>query len=174
MTALAPVLQAFFTDRLIAQRHASGHTIAGYRDTFRLLLGFAAAKTGKKPVKKKVVKPSGPPAKELFGAAKTPAPMAARAIGFYAKGCLAGAAALPVDGPAWQAMRLSRNRNWATQSSSPWWRSWRSRRARTTPGLAFWSATSPSPAVDRCSAAMPATRSGSTPTSGSRPCPTGV
>ena len=38
--------------------------------------------------------------------------MAARAIGFYAKGCLAGAAALPIDGPAWQAMRLSRNRNW--------------------------------------------------------------
>jgi integrase/recombinase XerD len=49
MTALAPVLQAFFTDRLIAQRHASGHTITGYRDTFRLLLGFAAATTGKKP-----------------------------------------------------------------------------------------------------------------------------
>ena len=43
MTALAPVLQAFFTDRLIAQRRASSHTIAGYRDTFRLLLGFAAA-----------------------------------------------------------------------------------------------------------------------------------
>jgi penicillin-insensitive murein endopeptidase len=39
--------------------------------------------------------------------------MAARSIGFYAKGCLAGAAALPIDGPAWQAMRLSRNRNWA-------------------------------------------------------------
>lgn len=32
MTALAPVLQAFFTDRLIAQRNASPHTIAGYRD----------------------------------------------------------------------------------------------------------------------------------------------
>ena len=70
----------------------------------------AAAK--KEPVKKKPVKRAGPPAKELFGAAKTPAPMAARAIGFYAKGCLAGAAALPIDGPAWQAMRLSRNRNW--------------------------------------------------------------
>jgi penicillin-insensitive murein DD-endopeptidase len=70
------------------------------------------AKAEKKPVKKKVAKPSGPPAKELFGAVKTPAPMAARAIGFYAKGCLAGATALPVDGPAWQAMRLSRNRNW--------------------------------------------------------------
>ena len=49
MTALAPVLQAFFTDRLIAQRRASPHTIAGYRDTFRLLLRFATAKTGKTP-----------------------------------------------------------------------------------------------------------------------------
>jgi site-specific recombinase XerD len=49
VTALAPVLQAFFTDRLIAQRRASGHTIAGYRSTFRLLLGFAAAKNGKTP-----------------------------------------------------------------------------------------------------------------------------
>jgi penicillin-insensitive murein endopeptidase len=56
--------------------------------------------------------PKPTPAKELFGAAKSPAPLAARSIGFYAKGCLAGAAALPVDGPAWQAMRLSRNRNW--------------------------------------------------------------
>ena len=42
MTALAPTLQAFFTDRLIRQRHASGHTIAAYRDTWRLLLGYAA------------------------------------------------------------------------------------------------------------------------------------
>ncbi|HEY0805427.1 MAG TPA: tyrosine-type recombinase/integrase [Pseudonocardiaceae bacterium] len=42
MTAFAPILQAFFTDRLITQRQASGHTIATYRDTFRLLLGFAA------------------------------------------------------------------------------------------------------------------------------------
>jgi penicillin-insensitive murein DD-endopeptidase len=69
----------------------------------------------KKPVpsKKKVAaKPVGPPAKVLFGAVKTPAVMPARAIGFYAKGCLAGATALPIDGPAWQAMRLSRNRNW--------------------------------------------------------------
>jgi len=49
MTALAPVLQAFFTDRLIAQRRASSHTVAGYRGTFRLLLGYAAAKIGKKP-----------------------------------------------------------------------------------------------------------------------------
>src|SRR6478735_2216464 len=44
--------------------------------------------------------------------ADTTAPLAARSIGFYAKGCLAGGTALPIDGPAWQAMRLSRNRNW--------------------------------------------------------------
>ena len=41
MSALAPTLQAFFTDRLIAQRHASPHTITSYRDTMRLLLEFA-------------------------------------------------------------------------------------------------------------------------------------
>ena len=49
MTALAPTLQAFFTDRLIGQRGASGHTIAGYRDTWRMLLSFAAHRTGKNP-----------------------------------------------------------------------------------------------------------------------------
>ncbi|MBI2709735.1 MAG: tyrosine-type recombinase/integrase [Actinobacteria bacterium] len=49
MTALAPVLQAFFTDRLIAQRRASPHTIAGYRTTFRLLVRFATTTTGKTP-----------------------------------------------------------------------------------------------------------------------------
>ncbi|MDX2287321.1 MAG: penicillin-insensitive murein endopeptidase [Hyphomicrobiaceae bacterium] len=52
------------------------------------------------------------PAKALFGKKTDPAALAARAIGFYSRGCLSGAKALPVDGPAWQAMRLSRNRNW--------------------------------------------------------------
>ena len=52
------------------------------------------------------------PAKVLFGAVKEPSKMAARSIGFYAKGCLAGGKPLPVNGPAWQAMRLSRNRMW--------------------------------------------------------------
>jgi len=91
--------------------------LAGAPATILAEDGAQAAKpllvAAKKAVpKKKVVKPAGPPAKELFGAAKSPAPLAARAIGFYAKGCLAGAKALPIDGPAWQAMRLSRNRNW--------------------------------------------------------------
>jgi integrase/recombinase XerD len=49
MTAVAPALQAFFTDRLITQRNASPKTIAAYRDTFRLLLRFAHAQTGKQP-----------------------------------------------------------------------------------------------------------------------------
>jgi len=49
VTALAPTLQAFFTSRLIGQRGASPNTIAGYRDTWRLLLDFAAKHTGKNP-----------------------------------------------------------------------------------------------------------------------------
>jgi penicillin-insensitive murein endopeptidase len=52
------------------------------------------------------------PAKQLFGRATAPADLAARTIGFYARGCLAGGVALPVNGPDWQVMRLSRNRNW--------------------------------------------------------------
>ena len=58
--------------------------------------------------------PKGPiiEAKTVFGAIGTAAPLPARAIGFYSRGCLAGAKPLPIDGPVWQAMRLSRNRNW--------------------------------------------------------------
>jgi penicillin-insensitive murein endopeptidase len=56
------------------------------------------------------------PAKELFGRAVTPAELATRSIGFYSKGCLAGAAALPITGETWQVMRLSRNRNWGNSA----------------------------------------------------------
>ena len=52
------------------------------------------------------------PAKQLFGRKIDGAPLEARAIGFYSRGCLAGGQALPVNGEAWQVMRLSRNRNW--------------------------------------------------------------
>ena len=52
------------------------------------------------------------PAKKLFGAKTTAADLRARSFGSYTKGCLAGGKMLPVNGPAWQAMRLSRNRNW--------------------------------------------------------------
>jgi integrase/recombinase XerD len=46
---LAPLLQGFFTDRLTRQRQASGHTIAAYRDAFKLLLGFVQQRIGRHP-----------------------------------------------------------------------------------------------------------------------------
>ena len=49
MSALAPTMQAFFTERLQRQRQASPNTIAAYRDTFRLLLTFAEQQTAKTP-----------------------------------------------------------------------------------------------------------------------------
>ena len=52
------------------------------------------------------------PAKALFGRATYAAPLEPDPIGFYSRGCLAGAQALPADGTHWQAMRPSRNRNW--------------------------------------------------------------
>ena len=61
---------------------------------------------------KKAKKPASIPASKLFGFVLEGAPLKARAIGFYTRGCLAGGKALAVDGPAWQAMRLYRNRNW--------------------------------------------------------------
>jgi integrase/recombinase XerD len=51
MTLLAPTLEMFFAERLMTQREASPHTIAGYRDTMRLLLAFANRQTGKPPSK---------------------------------------------------------------------------------------------------------------------------
>ncbi|MGH3915839.1 MAG: site-specific integrase [Pseudonocardiaceae bacterium] len=49
MTKLAPILEVFFTDRLVTQRRASAHTVAAYRHTFTLLLGYALQHTGKQP-----------------------------------------------------------------------------------------------------------------------------
>ena len=51
-------------------------------------------------------------AKQLFGAQRMPAAAQPAPFGGYSKGCIAGAVELPETGPTWQAMRLSRNRNW--------------------------------------------------------------
>ena len=51
MTTLAPTLQAYITERLIRQRQASPHTVAAYRDAFKLLLVFSQQRTGKPPSK---------------------------------------------------------------------------------------------------------------------------
>ena len=52
-------------------------------------------------------------ARPLFAAQSTPSPHASQSLGSHSRGCLAGARPLPESGPTWQAMRLSRNRNWA-------------------------------------------------------------
>jgi penicillin-insensitive murein endopeptidase len=52
-------------------------------------------------------------AKKLFGAKTNPSSQSPAPYGSYAKGCVAGAQQLAETGPTWQAMRLSRNRNWA-------------------------------------------------------------
>lgn len=49
MSPLAPLLEAFFTERLIGQRQASPHTVAAYRDAFCLLLRFTHSRTGRAP-----------------------------------------------------------------------------------------------------------------------------
>ncbi len=49
MTRLAPIMQGFFTDHLMTQRHASPHTVASYRDTFKLVLAYAYQRTRKLP-----------------------------------------------------------------------------------------------------------------------------
>ncbi len=51
MSDLAPILQSFFTDRMITQKHVSPHTVRSYRDTFRLLLTFTQQVTGIPPWK---------------------------------------------------------------------------------------------------------------------------
>lgn len=49
MTSLAPIMEAFFLQRLIGQRRASQNTVASYRDAFRLLLAYTHEQTGKEP-----------------------------------------------------------------------------------------------------------------------------
>ena len=55
-------------------------------------------------------------AKALFAAEKLPSLGKAMAIGYDPRGCLQGGVALPVNGPTWQVMRVSRNRNWSHPS----------------------------------------------------------
>jgi site-specific recombinase XerD len=48
-TALAPILQYFFTEHLVSHKQVSPRTIVAYRDSFRLLLQFLKKRTGKRP-----------------------------------------------------------------------------------------------------------------------------
>ena len=60
---------------------------------------------------------AAPLAKDLFSAQPAPSAQAPAPIGEYAKGCLAGAVEIPETAPGWQAVRLSRNRNWGHPSA---------------------------------------------------------
>ena len=93
---------------------------------FALSLAFAGAFAGSSfaqtPKPASVAAPMPPaksaiaeeklPAKLLFSKKELPSLGKAMAIGYYPRGCLQGGVELPVDGPNWQVMRLSRNRNW--------------------------------------------------------------
>jgi penicillin-insensitive murein endopeptidase len=95
---------------------------------FALSLAFAGALAGgsraqtPQPAKPAVATPMPPakpavaeeklPAKLLFSKKELPSLGKAMAIGYYPRGCLQGGVELPVNGPNWQVMRLSRNRNW--------------------------------------------------------------
>jgi penicillin-insensitive murein endopeptidase len=66
----------------------------------------------KRPNDKTLERAAIPAAKDLFAKAELPSLGKAMAIGYYPRGCLQGGVELPTDGPNWQVMRLSRNRNW--------------------------------------------------------------
>jgi penicillin-insensitive murein DD-endopeptidase len=69
-----------------------------------------------KPEISKKEKDKGVAAKFLFASKKLPSKGKSQAIGYYPRGCLQGAVELPIDGPTWQVVRLSRNRNWGHPS----------------------------------------------------------
>jgi penicillin-insensitive murein endopeptidase len=97
-----------------ASRAKAGRTLFGIATAILMLFGWSALAAPPLPAHKPPQHNSllDRPARDLFGAVKTPSAGPAKAIGTYADGCLAGAVALPITGPTWQVMRLSRNRNW--------------------------------------------------------------
>src|SRR5262249_55732823 len=80
----------------------------------------AAAATAPLPLEKPAMteqeKEKKLPAKQLFGEKQLPSLGKAVSIGYYPRGCLAGAVEFPANGPTWQVMRLSRNRYWGHPS----------------------------------------------------------
>jgi penicillin-insensitive murein DD-endopeptidase len=65
-----------------------------------------------RPSDKVLERAAQPAARDLFAKAELPSTGKATAIGYYPRGCLQGGVELPPDGPTWEVMRLSRNRNW--------------------------------------------------------------
>jgi penicillin-insensitive murein endopeptidase len=65
-----------------------------------------------RPSDKVLERAAQPAARDLFAKAELPTIGKAVSIGYYPRGCLQGGVELPPDGPTWEVMRLSRNRNW--------------------------------------------------------------
>ncbi len=111
LLAASTLLTLCVVPTIAAERGTSastaGHELKVAAATSKKTAGRKAK--GKKTAKKK---DNSPVAKYLFGAQKVGAPLAARAVGFYSKGCLAGGVQMNAAGPAWQVMRPSRNRAW--------------------------------------------------------------
>lgn len=82
------------------------------RRLFPFALMFLAACGAGGPAMQLDATQSRSEARQYFGAETSAAGGAGEAIGFYSNGCVAGAQQLAETGPTWQAMRLSRNRNW--------------------------------------------------------------
>lgn len=80
--------------------------------TFLIVLALTLISCGRTSEPAQAQSSDGREAKQLFGAARDGSPQRPEALGGYARGCQAGGVQLPETGPTWQAMRLSRNRNW--------------------------------------------------------------
>lgn len=111
LKAMLKLLLALLVPALIfASEPAFSANSAAARTKARLKAKVKAHHKGKSHAKAK--QGDAIAAKEYFGHLAQPSPGPAHVYGGYAKGCLAGAKALPTDSPSWQVMRLSRNRNW--------------------------------------------------------------
>jgi penicillin-insensitive murein DD-endopeptidase len=98
--------------------------------------GFAQDTAAQEAARRAKVLATAPPeaATRHFGAKTTPAPLAVRAIGFYSRGCMAGARALAIEGETWQVMRTARNRMWG----HPDLIAYLEKLARATPAITGW------------------------------------
>lgn len=108
------------TSSVLSLAVAAGTLVAAERTTIAQTAAVAAPAPPPLPPSKPAMteqeKEKTLTAKQLFGAVQLPSIGRAVAIGHYHRGCLSAGVELPVDGPTWQVMRLSRNRNWGHPS----------------------------------------------------------
>jgi len=108
------------TSSVLSLAVAASTLVAAERTTIAQTAGVAAPSPlplpPSKPAMTEQEKEKTLTAKQLFGAVQLPSIGRTVAIGHYHRGCLSAGVELPVNGPTWQVMRLSRNRNWGHPS----------------------------------------------------------